>query len=106
MAMTKKTKVQCDVSDCKEDAEIGIYNFAIHNNPNLGKYFNYNRGFDIFLDGTIYNEKQEDNKRKNIKQTTQFTLNKTWIRNKCYIVVPSDTATHTPSFDTMKMQVT
>lgn len=31
--------------------ENGIFTYAIHNNPNLGKIYNYNRGFDIFLDG-------------------------------------------------------
>ncbi len=28
-----------------------IFSCAIHNNPHLGKFFNYNRGFDIFIEG-------------------------------------------------------
>ncbi|KKK68054.1 hypothetical protein LCGC14_2947910, partial [marine sediment metagenome] len=31
-----------------------ITTIGIHNNPNLGEFFNYNRGFDIFLDGMKY----------------------------------------------------
>ena len=31
-----------------------IFTYGIHSNPNLGRLFNYNRGFDIFLDGERY----------------------------------------------------
>jgi arylsulfatase A-like enzyme len=37
--------------------ENGVYTYGIHSNPNLGEYFNYHRGFDIFLDGERYKEK-------------------------------------------------
>ncbi len=33
--------------------ENGIFTYGIHDNPFLGKRFNYNRGFDIFLEGHI-----------------------------------------------------
>jgi hypothetical protein len=29
----------------------GIFTYGIHSNPNLSRYFDYDRGFDIFLDG-------------------------------------------------------
>ncbi len=41
--------------------ENGIYTYAIHSNPNLGRYFNYNRGFDIFLDGERYKKQSKNN---------------------------------------------
>ena len=41
-----------------------IFSYGIHSNPNLGSYFNYNRGFDIFLDGERYKiEKYHPNKK-------------------------------------------
>jgi len=48
--------------------ENGISSFAIHSNPNLGRFFNYDRGFDIFLDGERYKAASRNNKsRRNIK---------------------------------------
>jgi len=42
----------------------GIFNYGIHSNPNLGAFFNYNQGFDIFLDGERYKiEKNRPNKK-------------------------------------------
>jgi len=41
--------------------ENGIYTYAIHSNPNLGRYFNYNRGFDVFLDGERYKKQSKNN---------------------------------------------
>ncbi|MFW9828933.1 MAG: sulfatase [Candidatus Thorarchaeota archaeon] len=52
--------------------ENGISTYSIHSNPNLGRYFNYNRGFDIFLDGERY-KKQTGEK---IKHRFSFYLNK------------------------------
>ena len=34
--------------------ENAINTYAIHSNPNLGKFFNFDRGFDVFLDGERY----------------------------------------------------
>ncbi|MHA1293572.1 MAG: sulfatase-like hydrolase/transferase [Promethearchaeota archaeon] len=31
--------------------ENNIFTYAIHSNPNLGKFFNYHRGFNVFIDG-------------------------------------------------------
>ena len=40
--------------------ENGIYCYAIHSNPNLSGIFNYNRGFDVFLDGERYKQLNEN----------------------------------------------
>ncbi|MFX1480449.1 MAG: sulfatase-like hydrolase/transferase [Promethearchaeota archaeon] len=32
----------------------GIFTYGIHSNPHLGEFFNYRRGFNIFLDGERY----------------------------------------------------
>lgn len=36
-----------------------IHTIGIHSNPNLSTFFNYGRGFDIFLDGERYKENKE-----------------------------------------------
>ena len=80
--------------------ENGIYTYAIHSNPNLGKYFNYSRGFDVFLDGERY-KKQSTNSLKhqlsfylkkildynNLSNKLMYRLKgfnrlKTWLRTK------------------------
>ncbi|MEJ2251945.1 MAG: sulfatase-like hydrolase/transferase [Candidatus Lokiarchaeota archaeon] len=42
--------------------------YGIHSNPNLSKFFNYDRGFEIFLDGERY--KVEENEVKDLKFKT------------------------------------
>ncbi|KKK84460.1 hypothetical protein LCGC14_2783130, partial [marine sediment metagenome] len=44
--------------------ENGIYTYSIHSNPNLGRYFNYDRAFDVFLDGERYKKQSTDNIRE------------------------------------------
>lgn len=48
--------------------ENGISSFAIHSNPNLGRFFNYDRGFDLFLDGERYKTKRNHNRSTNLRQ--------------------------------------
>jgi len=47
--------------------EYGIKTYAIHSNPNLGKLFSYDRGFDVFLDGERY--KKEKNSQSSLKES-------------------------------------
>ncbi|MFX1239715.1 MAG: sulfatase [Promethearchaeota archaeon] len=80
--------------------ENNINTFAIHSNPNLGKYFNFDRGFDTFLDGERY-KKEPKNSLKlkliaNLKKILDyhnlsnklmyrikgFNRLKTWLRKK------------------------
>ena len=56
--------------------EHGIKTYAIHSNPNLGRYFNYDRGFDIFLDGDRYNLENNSPKKLTVKQS--FFVQKTF----------------------------
>jgi len=49
--------------------ENGIHTYGIHSNPNLGKFFNYHRGFDVFLDGERYKEKPQIQHNRGIKST-------------------------------------
>jgi len=49
--------------------ENGIFTYGIHSNPNLGKFFNYHRGFDVFLDGERYKEKPQIQPIRGIKST-------------------------------------
>ncbi|MBY8982720.1 MAG: sulfatase-like hydrolase/transferase, partial [Candidatus Lokiarchaeota archaeon] len=46
-----------------------IHTFGIHSNPNLSKYFNYGRGFEIFLDGERFKENETVKKAVSIKNT-------------------------------------
>lgn len=48
--------------------ENGILTYSIHSNPNLGRFFNYDRGFNVFLDGERYKSTQD------IKQNFKFYL--------------------------------
>ena len=50
-----------------------IHTIGIHSNPNLSKFFNYGRGFDIFLDGERYKESKEV-KRAASTKTTFYSL--------------------------------
>lgn len=56
--------------------ENGIYTFGIHSNPNLGEFFNYQRGFNTFLDGERYKSGIGSNTKMNIKQRISFYLKK------------------------------
>ncbi len=56
--------------------ENGIFSFAIHSNPNLGSFFNYDRGFDIFLDGGRYKTASNLKKNKNLKHLVSFYINR------------------------------
>ncbi|MFX1256690.1 MAG: sulfatase-like hydrolase/transferase [Promethearchaeota archaeon] len=47
----------------------GIFTYCIHDNPFLGKRFNYNRGFNIFLEG----HENKLTKKHNITQKKEFT---------------------------------
>ncbi len=40
--------------------ENNINTYAIHSNPNLGKFFDFDRGFDVFLDGERYKRQSKD----------------------------------------------
>ncbi|MFO8020040.1 MAG: sulfatase [Promethearchaeia archaeon] len=39
--------------------EYDIDTFAIHSNPNLGRFFNYDRGYETFLDGLRFNREED-----------------------------------------------
>ena len=54
--------------------EHGVYTYGIHSNPNLGEYFNYHRGFDVFLDGERYKEKHDKSNNQTIKRNALFFL--------------------------------
>ena len=56
--------------------EHGVYTYGIHSNPNLGEYFNYHRGFDIFLDGERYKEKHDMPNNQGIKKNSFYLLKK------------------------------
>ena len=56
--------------------EYGIFNYAIHSNPNLGRFFNYDRGFDTFLDGERYKTKPVIDKNLSIIQLFTFYIKK------------------------------
>jgi len=49
-----------------KEAEINTY--GIHSNPNLGKFFNYHRGFDVFLDGERFKGKPNMNNGGGLKK--------------------------------------
>lgn len=55
--------------------ENNIFSYGIHSNPNLGKYFNYHRGFNIFIDNFTNDSKPEkidDGNRKRPSLKTNF----------------------------------
>lgn len=51
----------------------GVFTYGIHSNPHLGAFFNYNQGFQIFLDGERY--KLEFNKPTKITLKNLLSLN-------------------------------
>ena len=68
--------------------ENGIFNYAIHSNPNLGKFFNYGRGFDVFLDEQKNIIKTQNTDSSNIKRiiskSIKKILNKELVRKLLY----------------------
>lgn len=56
--------------------ESGVYTFGIHSNPNLGEFFNYHRGFDVFLDGERYKEKEDFPNTQGIKRKSLVIIKK------------------------------
>ena len=56
--------------------ESGVSNYCIHSNPNLGRFFNYDRGFDVFLDGERYKREPNIDKNLGIKQLFSFYIKK------------------------------
>ncbi|MBY8989955.1 MAG: sulfatase-like hydrolase/transferase [Candidatus Lokiarchaeota archaeon] len=60
--------------------EYGIFTYGIHCNPNLGSFFNYDRGFNIFIDGERFRTVSKIKENKNLKQIT-FSLISTIIFN-------------------------
>jgi arylsulfatase A-like enzyme len=56
--------------------ENGVHTYGIHSNPNLGEYFNYHRGFDVFLDGERYKEKQDVPSNQRVKRNSLYFLKK------------------------------
>lgn len=54
----------------------GIFNYGIHSNPNLGAFFNYNRGFDIFLDGERYKIEKDRPNKKGIRYQLIYVVKK------------------------------
>lgn len=60
--------------------ENGIFCYGIHSNPNLGRFFNYHRGFDIFLDSLELNydmnrDKKRISEEKKLQMTKKLILN-------------------------------
>ncbi|MHA1724309.1 MAG: sulfatase, partial [Promethearchaeota archaeon] len=56
--------------------ENGIHTIGIHSNPNLSKFFNYGRGFDIFLDGERFKENKDNDKAESPKNTFYSLIRK------------------------------
>jgi len=54
--------------------ENGVYTYGIHSNPNLGEFFNYHRGFDVFLDGERYKEKLGMPNNQTIKRNSLYFI--------------------------------
>ena len=54
----------------------GIFNYGIHSNPNLGAFFNYNRGFDIFLDGERYKIEKDRPIKKGMRYHLIYIIKK------------------------------
>jgi len=56
--------------------ENGIFTYGIHSNPNLGRFFNYHMGFDVFLDGERFKEHPDNQEtRTNLFHFVKKILN-------------------------------
>ncbi|MFX1453606.1 MAG: sulfatase, partial [Promethearchaeota archaeon] len=60
--------------------ENGIKNYSIHSNPNLGRFFNFERGFDVFLDG----ERYKNQTNSSLKHKFSFYIKKILDYNKLF----------------------
>ena len=60
--------------------------YGIHSNPNLGRFFNYHRGFDIFLDSLELDQKIDKVKKRDIKVQKQL-ITKKLIRNQIFKIL-------------------
>ncbi len=78
--------------------ENGIFTYGIHSNPNLGRYFNYNRGFNIFLDGERYKTSKNNSKELSHWQIFIFTIRR--ILN--YKDLIKKLIYHVPGFNNIK----
>jgi len=56
--------------------ENNISTYGIHSNPNLGEFFHYDRGFDVFLDGERYKIGKSHSNNMGFKQHVSFTIRK------------------------------
>lgn len=56
--------------------ESKIFTYSIHSNPNLSRFFNYDRGFEVFLDGVRYKKDSTTYRSLNIKQIVSFYVKK------------------------------
>ena len=76
--------------------EYGIHTIGIHSNPNLSKFFNYDKGFDTFIDGERYKLQQKAFKnvtkdlsdKQNIYSTINRILNYRSFLNKLVFNLP------------------
>jgi arylsulfatase A-like enzyme len=68
--------------------ENGIFNIGIHSNPNLERFFNYGRGFNIFLDGRSYDKKASGEQKtfQYLSSKIKNILNKSLLRKLIYIL--------------------
>ncbi|MGQ4876894.1 MAG: sulfatase [Promethearchaeia archaeon] len=64
--------------------ENGIFTYAIHSNPHLSRFFNYNRGFNIFLDGERYKTKTNITDKTTIKKSLIFHIRKVFNVKKLF----------------------
>ncbi|MHA1374805.1 MAG: sulfatase-like hydrolase/transferase [Promethearchaeota archaeon] len=76
--------------------ENGIHTIGIHSNPNLSAFFNYDKGFDTFIDGERYklqqkafkNVKQDLSNKQNIISNLNRILNYRGFLNKLVFNLP------------------
>jgi len=62
--------------------ENAIHTYAIHSNPNLGKFFNFNRGFDVFLDGERYKNQSVNSLKQQLSIYVKKLLDYNNLSNK------------------------
>jgi len=62
--------------------ENAIHTYAIHSNPNLGKFFNFNRGFDVFMDGERYKNQSVNSLKQQLSIYVKKLLDYNNLSNK------------------------
>jgi len=62
--------------------ENAINTYAIHSNPNLGKFFNFDRGFDVFLDGERYKSQSVNSLKQQLSNYIKKLLDYNNLSNK------------------------